>query len=150
MIGQRFLQVLFFIIMRTVKLVIVTVGLLLLLVLVILPGIFSVNVVTHELYHVFRHQDAAKSICVDINSKPFVAHTVVTFPNASALRTYVETEEENEEGIAGSIGQVASLVYVLFCLAAVFLIGWIVADSVKPRIVVRFRKLRKRLGEKKK
>lgn len=143
-------MVLSFIFMKAAKFVFSIVALLLLLVMVILPGIFSVNVLTHEFYHAFRHKDAAKSICVDINQKPYVAHTIVVFPNATAMRTYVESVEDGEEGIAADVGQVASVIYVLFCLVAISLVAFIVVDCVRPvkRHVIRHvRRLRRRLGK---
>lgn len=120
------------------------VALLVLLVIVMLPGILSVNVLTHELYHTFSNGEFARSICVDINKRPYVAHTVLFFPNVTSMYDYVRYEDEQELG-AKRAGQIASAIYVLFSIAAMFLIVFVVADSVKPIKVRVFRHVKKHM-----
>ena len=67
------------------------------------------------------------------------------------------SEEDSEERMAGLVGKTASVVYVVFSLVAIFLIGWVVAEGLRSQFAKHLRYvrghmkgLRKRLKRKRK
>ncbi len=129
------------------------IGVLALLVLVLLPGIMSVQILAHEFYHVLNHREAAKSFCVDVNNPPYLAHVEVMFPNETSMRTYMELDSDGEERLAWRFGHFVSCVYIFFSLLAIFGIIWLVTVTVKPerlhrRIVHHVRRLKRKLRRK--
>ncbi len=103
-----------------------------LMALVILPGILAVNLMTHELYHMISMKTVAKSVCIDINTKPYVAHVDLTFQNSTDMRAFVERQQNSNEYRAEVLGNIASIGYVVFAIVSVLLICWMMAVSVRP------------------
>ena len=131
-----------FIFMYKKKVLLCIVGFLLLFMLVVLPGIFSSYILSHELYHVFKHRDSAESLCFDVNNPPYMAHVMISFDNGSDLRTYSEVREEVDERMANRLGNLLSAVYIVFSILAIFLIAWIINDS-KPVMREHVRRMRR-------
>ncbi len=127
--------------------VLVVAGIAVLLVLVLLPGILSVNLMMHEAYHIFMHKGFADSVCLDIN-RPYIAHVNVVFSNGTEIKAYRGSLEDDEERMANIVGKAFSFVYVLFSLLAIFLVGWVVADGVKCRFIGQMRYMHGRLKAK--
>ena len=120
-----------------------------LLALVIVPGILAVNILAHEMYHMFSLQTVARSVCVDVNSKPYVAHVDLVFPNSTDMRAYLERQQDGQEDRASFVGNMASVLYVVFSLFVIFILSWVLTVSVNPkkihrRIVSHMKRLRRR------
>lgn len=120
-----------------------------LLALVIVPGILAVNIMTHEMYHMLSLRTVARSVCVDVNSKPYVAHVDLVFSNSTDMREYLERQQDGQEDRAAFAGNVASVLYVLFSLFVIFILSWVLTVSVDTkrmhkRIVSHMRRLKRR------
>ncbi len=112
-------------------------GFLILMSLITLPGILSTQIIAHEMYHIYKNQDSAKSFCVDINNPPYIAHVQVLFPDHDAMRTYIEQSKNGEEAAAMRAGYIVSAIYVMFSVLAVLWVSWIVTCTIKPQRIRR-------------
>ncbi len=120
-----------------------------LLALVIVPGMLAVNVLAHEFYHMLSLQSVARSVCVDVNTKPYVAHVDLVFPNSTSMRAYIEKQQDGNENRAAFVGKMASVLYVAFSAVAILLLSWVLTVSVDAkrihrRIMSHVRRLRRR------
>ncbi|MBI4447455.1 hypothetical protein HY643_00595 [Candidatus Woesearchaeota archaeon] len=97
------------------------------IVIMVLPGILSVEVIAHELYHVYKNSQYAKEICVDINA-PYKSHVYLLFENGTTELSLASEEHKAEELMAERVGEIASIAYVFLSLVA---IGWVIFFAAK-------------------
>ena len=89
--------------------------------IIIMPGMFLVNILAHESYHVVSHSQYAEKIYFDLNSKT-LARTIIEFPDSS-MNNLTKKEIEKEEKLATRIGNAAAVIY-LFLIALI--IFWLI------------------------
>lgn len=98
-----------------------------LLSLVIFPGLFYTDVVSHEFYHYIQHQGIVEEICLDIN-KPYWGHVKVSFESEEEMLKYNAEQMSREERNANIFGHVASTMYLI---NALIVVNWMLMLLVK-------------------
>ena len=95
-----------------------------LIVLLIVPSAFFVNMIAHEFYHVYKHAPYSENICFDL-TKPDKAYTVVSYPDLKIKYNYSSKSELEEEIMANNYGRLFSFLYILIIglIATAFLIS---------------------------
>ena len=102
--------------------------------LLVIPGALYMEIITHEFFHVYKHQDYAKEICVDFN-KPYTAHVTVQLPGKDQEYRYspeqlalTDGDIEREEVQANRAGRFFS---VLYLINALVVLNWIFILKLK-------------------
>jgi hypothetical protein len=84
-----------------------------LILVLILPSAFFINLLSHEYYHLYKHNPYSESICFDL-TKIEKAYTVVDYPNLTTKLTYSKDARTIEEIKANNFGRLFSFLYILF------------------------------------
>ncbi len=84
-----------------------------LILILIVPSAFFVNIIAHEYYHAYKNKPYSETICFDL-TKPDKAYTIVNYPNLTAKLSYSESNSLNEEIKANNFGRTVSFLYLLF------------------------------------
>jgi len=86
----------------------------------IVPGALFMEVISHELYHYYNHQEYSSEICFNVNEA--TAYTIVNFPDETTKLGYNQDIRNAEEEKADLFGKIASFTYsftVLIILGAI-------------------------------
>ena len=83
-----------------------------LILILIAPSAFFVNIIGHEYYHAYKNNPYSETICFDL-TKPDKAYTIVNYPNLTAKLSYSENNALNEEIKANNFGRTISFLYTL-------------------------------------
>lgn len=95
-----------------------------LLAILILPGMYLVNLYAHESYHAYKHSAYSEKICIDFGENTtFAAHTVVVFPN-DTLKDYTKEMQKKEEKNANRVGKIVAIIYLVIF---VLIIAWLLS-----------------------
>lgn len=94
------------------------------LAVLLLPGIYFVNLLAHESYHAHKHPGYAEKICINLGgNESFEAHTVVNFLN-DTIKNYTQEMRDEEEKNASRVGRLAAIAYlVIFVVVAAWLLS---------------------------
>ncbi|MEK6907212.1 MAG: hypothetical protein AABW45_01675 [Nanoarchaeota archaeon] len=84
-----------------------------LILLLILPSAFFINILSHEYYHVYKNNPYSESVCLDL-TQPIKAYTVVNYPNLTTKLSYSNDYRLQEEVKANNFGRLISFLYILF------------------------------------
>ncbi|MEA3378317.1 MAG: hypothetical protein U9Q69_01635 [Nanoarchaeota archaeon] len=101
------------------------IGLLVLLILLIIPGIFCVGVMSHELYHYKVHSDYSQAVCVSINQD---VHAFVIVNHTGVPDQF---DYDLEELRANKFSMLVTSFYAFLVLCTLIWIILIVAENKK-------------------
>lgn len=90
----------------------------LLILLLIMPSAFFINILSHEFYHVYKNNPYSETVCFDL-TQPDKAYTVVNYPNLTTKLSYSKDSRLKEEIQANNFGRLFSFLYILL-IALIF------------------------------
>ena len=84
-----------------------------LILILILPSAFFINILAHEYYHLYKNNPYSETICFDL-TQVNKAYAVVNYPNLTTKLAYSQDSRIIEEIKANNFGRLFSFLYILF------------------------------------
>ena len=89
------------------------IGLLILVIILVLPGIFSVGILAHEMYHYISHTKYSEAFCVSLNSD---THAFVLINSSETMDNFDYNLEEKN---ANKFSAIVTWTYTLLFLCTI-------------------------------
>lgn len=105
-------------------------SLVVLIILLLIPSAFFINLTFHEYYHVLKNNPYSESVCFDV-TQPEKAYTIIHYPNLETKLSHSNEDRLKEEQDANTFARIISSVYVL--LMGIVTIVFIISIQIKER-----------------
>jgi hypothetical protein len=102
--------------------------LLLMVLILVIPGIFSVGLISHEFYHYYKHSDYSQAFCFTVNDVETHAFVMV---NSSAK---IDQFDYNlEEKRANQFSTTITMIYTIISLMTIIWVVLIIVENKKSK-----------------